>query len=122
MMTEPHVPGVDGRPTGRSAKTKLTEIVVVCSKCAKRQGLRGRDLRALLKKAGKQAVQDGGAGRRRKLCVVESGRVFLLDPTAGPAEARAAVLDPVLPRRAIPEFGPNTALAAIPSDESPPVR
>lgn len=143
MMTEPHVPGVDGRPTGRSAKTKLTEIVVVCSKCAKRQGLRGRDLRALLKKAGKPAAQDGGAGRRRKLCVVESGclgpcpkravavatgaslaagRVFLLDPAAGPAEARAAVLDPVLPRRAIPEFGPNTALAAIPSDESPPVR
>ncbi|MEE7490989.1 hypothetical protein ACU4GR_24810 [Methylobacterium oryzae CBMB20] len=143
MMTEPRVTALDGRPAGRSAKTKLSEIVVVCSKCAKRQGLRGRDLRALLKKAGKRAARDGGSGRRQKLCIVESGclgpcpkravavatgaslaagRVVLLDPAAEPAEALAAVLNPVLPRRAVPEFGPNTALAAIRPDESPPVR
>lgn len=143
MMTEPRVTAPDGRQAGRSAKTKLSEIVVVCSKCAKRQGLRGRDLRALLKKAGKRAARDGGSGRRQKLCIVESGclgpcpkravavatgaslaagRVVLLDPAAEPAEALAAVLNPVLPRRAVPEFGPNTALAAIRPDESPPVR
>lgn len=147
MMTELRAAAPDGSPdgcpTGRTAKTKLSEIVVVCSKCAKRQGLRGRDLRALLKKAGKRAARDGGGGRRRKLCIVESGclgpcpkravavatgaslaegRVVLLDPAAGPAEALAAVLNPVLPRRRVPEFGPNTALAAIPPDESPPVR
>ncbi|MEE7450098.1 hypothetical protein MRF4_21080 [Methylobacterium radiotolerans] len=143
MMTEPRVTALDGRPAGRSAKTKLSEMVVVCSKCAKRQGLRGRDLRALLKKAGKRAARDGGSGRRQKLCIVESGclgpcpkravavatgaslaagRVVLLDPAAEPAEALAAVLNPVLPRRAVPEFGPNTALAAIRPDESPPVR
>ncbi|MGT2486816.1 hypothetical protein ACU4GA_14300 [Methylobacterium oryzae CBMB20] len=51
-----------------------------------------------------------------------AGRVVLLDPAAEPAEALAAVLNPVLPRRAVPEFGPNTALAAIRPDESPPVR
>ncbi|KAA0125245.1 hypothetical protein CIW48_02570 [Methylobacterium sp. P1-11] len=143
MMTEPHVTGVAGRAAGRSAKTKLSEIVVVCAKCAKRQGLRGRDLCALLKKAGKKAARDGAPGHRGKLCIVEAGclgpcpkravavatgaslaagRVILLDPAAGPAEALAAVLDPVLPRRVVPEFGPNTALAAVRPDESPPLR
>ena len=138
-MTEPRAAAPDGRPAGRTAKTNLSEIVVVCSKCAKRQGLRGRDLRALLKKAGKRAARDGGAGRRivesgclgpcpkRAVAVatgasVAAGRVVLLDPAADAAEALAAVLNPVLPRRAVPEFGPNTTLAAIPPDESPPVR
>lgn len=137
MMTEPR-PKDDadrspsGRPAGRSAsrsasrsaKTKFTEVVVVCSKCAKRQGLHPRAVRALLKKAGKKAAKvhpaKDAAGGRRKLCIVESGclgpcpkhaiavatgaslaagRVVLLDPEAGPAEALAAVLDPMPPRR-----------------------
>jgi hypothetical protein len=136
MMTDRGAAGAGGRPTGRSAKTKLTEVVVVCAKCAKRQGLRARSVRALLKKAGKRA------DRRRKLCVVESGclgpcpkravavatgaslaagRVVLLDPASGPEEALAAVLNPVLPRRQNPEFGPNTALAAVSPDESLPL-
>jgi hypothetical protein len=144
MMTEPHATGAAGRrPAGRSAKTKLTEVVVVCAKCAKRQGLRPRAVRALLKKAGKRADPDGRPGRRRKLCIVESGclgpcpkravavatgaslaagRVVLLDPEARPKEALAAVLNPVLPRRPVPEFGPNTAIAAVSPDESPPAR
>ncbi|MEL6060772.1 MULTISPECIES: hypothetical protein [unclassified Methylobacterium] len=143
MMTEPRSTGdADRRPAGRSARTKLTEVVVVCSKCAKRQGLRPRAVRALLKKAGKQAPRDEAAGRR-KLCIVESGclgpcpkraiavatgaslasgRVVLLDPEAGPADALAAVLAPAPPRRPSPEFGPNTALAAVSLDESPPAR
>ncbi|MCJ2069960.1 hypothetical protein MKK75_14340 [Methylobacterium sp. J-030] len=147
MMTEHNATGDTGRrPSGRSAsrsaKTKLTEVVVVCSKCAKRQGLRPRAVRALLKKAGKQASRDA-AGPRRKLCIVESGclgpcpkhaiavatgaslaggRIILLDPEAGPADALSAVLDPVLPRRQSPEFGPNTALAPVSPNESPPAR
>ncbi len=146
MMTEPSIAGdTDRRPSGRSAsrsaKTQLTEIVVVCSKCAKRQGLKPRAVRALLKKAGKQDGKDA-AGARRKLCIVESGclgpcpkraiavatgaslaagRVVLLDPAAGPAEALAALLHP-LPGRRPPEFGPNTALAAVRPAESPPAR
>jgi hypothetical protein len=148
MMTQQRAAGgADGRLPGRSsritAKTKLTEIVVVCSKCAKRQGLRRRDLRGRLKKAAKRAGKDGTSSGRTKLCIVESGclgpcpkhavavatgaslaagRVVLLDPKTGPAEALSAVLHPVLPRRDIPEFGPNTALAAVPPDESTPVR
>ena len=129
----------------KSAKTKLTEIVVVCSKCAKRQGLHPRAVRALLKGASKmaarEAVRDGRAAGRTKLCIVESkclgpcpkhavavatgaslaaGRVVLLDPEAGPQEALAAVLRPVLPQRVLPEFGPNTALAARGLTESMP--
>ena len=148
MMTDPRSEGgaeagPAGRAVGRSAKTKLTEIVVVCSKCAKRQGLSARAVRALLKKAGKRAARDAPSGPRRKLCIVETGclgpcpkravavatgaslavgRVLLLDPEAGPREALAAVLTPTLPpahpRRSAPEFGPITALAAVQPDES----
>ena len=150
MMTEPRLEGdADRRPAGPSAqpsgkklaKTKLTEVVAVCAKCAKRQGLRPRAVRALLKRGGKQAAKDGRTGSRTKLCIVESGclgpcpkravavatgasvaagRVILLDPGASPEAALAAVLQPGRPRSSAPEFGPNTALAAMPTDESPP--
>ncbi|SFL17963.1 hypothetical protein [Methylobacterium pseudosasicola] len=147
MMTLPRVsPGPGDRPAGRpaltrSAKTKLAEVVVVCAKCAKRQGLRPRAVRAMLKGAAKQAAKDGLLTGRTKLCIVESGclgpcpkravavatgaslaegRVVLLDPEAAPQDALAAVLRPVLPRRRAPEFGPNTPLAAVPPTESPP--
>lgn len=113
-----------------TAKTKLAGVAVVCGKCAKRQGLRSKDLRALLKEAGRDlgAAPAGQKGKRRKLCIVESGclgpcpkrfvavatgaslaagRVLLLDPRAGVEAARAALL---------PEFGPNTGLAARPTD------
>ena len=104
--------------------------------------MRPAAVRALLKKAGKRATRDA-VGGRSKLRIVESGclgpcpkravavatgaslaagRVILLDPEAGPTEALAAVLHPVLPRRHAPEFGPNTALAAVPPDESLPTR
>jgi hypothetical protein len=150
MMTDP-VPegGAKRSSAGRSAKTKLTEVVAVCAKCAKRQGLRPRAIRALLKKAVKEAGDEavpeaangGRAHRRTKLRVVETGclgpcpkravaiatgasvaagRVVLLDPAARPAAALAAVLHPIQPHRSIPEFGPNTALAAVAPDESPP--
>lgn len=117
----------DRRPTGRSAKTKLTEIVAVCTKCAKRQGLRPGSVGALLKKARKRAAKDGGTGVRRKLRVVETGclgpcpkrsvavatgaslaagRVVLLDPAATPEEALAAVLQPAGRGGASPNSAP----------------
>jgi len=109
------------------AKTKLTEVVVVCAKCAKRQGLRPRAVRALLKGAAKQAAKDGLLADRTKLCIVESGclgpcpkravavatgaslaagRVVLLDPDSKPEEALAAVLRPVLPQPRPPNSAP----------------
>jgi hypothetical protein len=154
MMAEPHAArGTQGRaadpaasrPVGRSAgsrsaKTKFAEVVVVCAKCAKRQGLRAKVVCARLRKAGKKAAQDRPSSVRRKLCVVESGclgpcpkravaiatgeslaagRVILIDPDAIHPDNLDRLLRPTLPRRAAPEFGPNTALAARAPDESP---
>lgn len=109
----------------RSAKSKFGGLAVVCTKCAKRQGLPAKAIRSLLKQAHADlAPAPGGKGKRRKLCVVESGclgpcpkravavatasslaqgRVLLLDPAAGREGARAALL---------PEFGPIAPLAA----------
>jgi len=109
----------------RRAKSKFGGLVVVCAKCAKRQGLPAKAIRTLLKEAHAElAPAPGSKGKRRKLCVIESGclgpcpkravavatgaslaegRVFLLDPADGVAGARAALL---------PEFGPIARLAA----------
>ncbi|MBE7243942.1 MAG: hypothetical protein INR63_03250 [Actinomycetospora chiangmaiensis] len=138
----PRQPGVRPPAKPPGAKTKLGGLAVVCSKCAKRQGLRPKAIRALLKEAYRDlrpapaAGSPGAKGRTkgRKLCVVESGclgpcpkravavataaslaagRVLLLDPRAGVEGARAALL---------PEFGPNGALAGPPHDagDDPP--
>lgn len=117
--------------TVRVAKTRICEVVVVCAKCAKRQGLRPRDVRDLLKGAAKRAARDGRLPDRAKIRVVESGclgpcpkralavatgasvatgRVLLLDPAAGPEAALAAVLGAGRP----PEFGPNADLEPRP--------
>lgn len=117
----------DGAPTRsavRGAKAKRAGLVVVCAKCAKRQGLRPRDVRRLLKVAAERVAQTlPRDGRRRwKLRVAETGclgpcpkravaiatgaslaagRALLLDPEAGPDGALAALLS---------EFGPNAGL------------
>ncbi|MDR7036791.1 MULTISPECIES: (2Fe-2S) ferredoxin domain-containing protein [Methylobacterium] len=105
-------------PRPRTAKTKLTEIVAVCAKCAKRQSLGKRAVRGLLKAGLKRShpkrkirvVETGCLGPcpKRALAVATGaslarGRVVLLDPAATPDEALAAIL---------PEFGPKAALAA----------
>jgi predicted metal-binding protein len=142
MMTDSTLSrATSGRAPARSAKTKLTEVVLVCTKCAKRQGLRPRAIRTLLKKAGKEARREGRPEGAGKLRIVETGclgpcpkravavatgaslaagRVILLDPDAAPDTLLSAVRRPVSQRPANPEFGPNTALAALPIDESPP--
>jgi hypothetical protein len=123
-----------------TAKTKFGGIAVVCAKCAKRQGLRPKEIRGLLRDAyhdlGPDPAETGKTGKRRKLRILESGclgpcpkrsvavatgaslaagRVLLIDPQAGVAGARAALL---------PEFGPNAGLAArgdaIEAGEDPP--
>jgi hypothetical protein len=133
----PAVPAPNGTPAAkvRTAKAKFGGLAVVCAKCAKRQGLRPKAIRSLLRDAygDLRAERDGpaakGARKSRKLCVVESGclgpcpkraiavgtaeslargRVVLLDPAAGREAARAALL---------PEFGPNAALADDPTPD-----
>ncbi len=114
--------GLPGRTA--TAKTKIGGLAVVCAKCAKRQGLRPKEVRNLLRDAYRDLGPGPTAGKRRKLRILESGclgpcpkrsvavatgaslaagRVLLLDPGAGVAGARAALL---------PEFGPNAGLAA----------
>lgn len=109
----------------RLAKAKFGGLVVVCTKCAKRQGLPAKAVRKLLKDAYAELRPAGnGKAKSRKLCVIESGclgpcpkravavatgtslaagRVVLLEPEAGREGARAALL---------PEFGPIARLGA----------
>ncbi|WP_236960169.1 (2Fe-2S) ferredoxin domain-containing protein [Methylobacterium durans] len=113
-MSDP-VPAETGRP--RTAKTKLSEIVLVCAKCAKRQSVGKRAVRRLLKSGLKgthpkrkvRIVETGCLGPcpKRALAVATGaslarGRVVLLDPAATPESAIMAIL---------PEFGPKAALA-----------
>lgn len=129
----------DARPAkARSAKTKIAEVAVLCTKCAKRQGLRPRDVRDLLRSAAKRAARDGRLPDGMKIRVVASGclgpcpkralavatgaslaagRILLLDPAAKSEAALAAVLFP----RRVPEFGPIGDLAARHHDESSPL-
>ena len=110
-------------PGGRrqkTAKSKFGEIVLVCAKCAKRQGLRPRDLRGRVKDALKReggakvrVVETGCLGPcpRRLLALatgssVAAGRIVLIDPSAGAAEMARAIL----PDRTLPDFGPKLAL------------
>ena len=114
-----------GRAGGdaRSAKTRIAEAVVVCGKCAKRQGLHPRDVRDLLKRAVKRAARDGRLPGGTKIRIVASGclgpcpkralavatgaslaagRILLLDPAASPEDALVAVLPRALPPNSAP--------------------
>lgn len=144
MTTDPRPAAAAPRPV-RLAKAKFGGLVVVCTKCARRQGWPAKHVRKLLKEAyaelrpagdGNEARGEGKA-KGRKLCVIEAGclgpcpkravavatgtslaagRVVLLEPEAGREGARAALL---------PEFGPIARLAgdtdtAGASDDSSP--
>lgn len=105
-------------PGIRTAKAKFCEIVVVCAKCAKRQGLGKRVLRDRLKAEMKRTdprrklriVETGCLGPcpKRALAVatgagVAQGRILLVDPAAAPADTLRALL----PEAIHPEFGPK---------------
>jgi hypothetical protein len=106
-------------PKVRAAKSKIEEVVLVCSKCQKRQAVAKRAVRDLIKRGLK------GAHPKRKVRIVETGclgpcpkralaiatgaslasrRILLLDPAATPDEAVAAVF---------PDFRPKAALAPV---------
>ncbi|GJD45208.1 hypothetical protein AFCDBAGC_3079 [Methylobacterium cerastii] len=96
-------------PTVRTAKAKFSEVVAVCTKCAKRQGLSKRAIRdrvkAGLKQGGSGAklrvVETGCLGPCPKRLVavatgasVAAGRILLIDPTASPDAIVALLLPP----------------------------
>lgn len=107
-------------PTGtpRSAKAKFAGIVLVCSKCAKRQSLSPKSVRGRVKAAAK--------GSGRKLRVVETGclgpcpkRHLALATGASVAAGRIVLVDPAadaeaMARAVLPDFGPKAGLPAVP--------
>lgn len=112
-----------GEAPARTAKAKLAKakparVILVCRKCAKRQGLTGKAARRIAKRA---AEGTGGAGKRAvKARVVETGclgpcpkRLLAVATGASLAAGRVVLLDPRAAAPApIPDFGPNAALAA----------
>lgn len=121
----------------RTAKAKFAEVLLVCRKCAKRQGLTKGQARALAKAgykaghgAGFRASHPGAAGKKApKPRIVESGclgpcpkRMLAVATGASVAAGRVLLLDPRDPTAAFPEFGPdfgpNGKLGARPGDAS----
>lgn len=107
------VSGERARPGARSAKAGFSELVVICTRCAKRQGFAKREVRGMLKRALKRShparkvriVETGCLGPcpKRSLAAATTGslaggRILLLDPALSPDEAVAALL---------PDFGPK---------------
>ncbi len=104
----------------RMARAGFTDLVLVCAKCTKRQGLKKGAVRGLLKRALKGApegrrmrvVEVGCLGPcpKRALAVATSAslavrRIHLLDPAASP-EAAIASLFPDFGPKAVAEPGP----------------
>ena len=114
----------------RYARAKFGDVVLVCAKCAKRQGLPKGGLRATLKRALKdragpskergpkpRLVEVGCLGPCPKRAVAVAttaslarGRIALIDPTGEPQ----ALLDALLP-----DFGPKATLTPSGALEAP---
>lgn len=108
----------------RLVRAGFTDLVLVCSKCAKRQGLKKGAVRGLLKRALKRTpdarrtrvVEVGCLGPcpKRALAVATSAglaarRIHLLDPAASP-EAAVATL--------FPDPGPEATVQSGPVETS----
>nr|WP_286134460.1 (2Fe-2S) ferredoxin domain-containing protein [Methylobacterium sp. Leaf123] len=102
----------------RTAKAGFSDLVLVCRKCAKRQGVDRKQLGRAVKRAFKQG---GGAGKVR---VLETGclgpcpkRMLTLATPESLARRRVILVDP-----ALDALGPAalTLTAAVPSP-APPV-
>lgn len=107
----------DGR--ARTAKAGFSEVVLVCRKCAKRQGVDRKRLGRALKRAYRAPPRDGSAGKVR---VVETGclgpcpkRMLTLATAQSLARRRVVLIDPSLDA-----LGPEAlGLAAEPSPPPP---
>lgn len=117
--------GPDGKV--RTAKATFAEIVLVCRKCARRQGLTKGQARALVKACCRGPRGEGRKGAKPR--IVESGclgpcpkRMLAVATGASVAAGRVLLLDPHGEKAAVPvfgpDFGPNTGLGAAPGDTS----
>jgi hypothetical protein len=114
----------------RYARAKFDAVVLVCAKCAKRQGLPKGTLRSVLKRAMKERA-GSSKERRAKPRLVEVGclgpcpkRAVAVATTASLARGRIALVDPAGDRQAIldallPEFGPKAPLTPPGAPEAP---
>ncbi len=109
----------------RMARAGFTELVLVCSKCVKRQGLKKGSVRRQLKGELKRrvtarkprVVEVGCLGPcpKRALAVITADslakqRIHLLDPQATPAQSVDALF---------PDFGPKGRLSGPDAPETP---
>ncbi|GJD74249.1 MULTISPECIES: (2Fe-2S) ferredoxin domain-containing protein [Methylobacterium] len=100
----------------RMARAGFSELVLVCTKCVKRQGLKKGALRSRIKRELKGRAMPGkprvvevgclGPCPKRALAVATADslakqRIHLLDPAATPAQAVDALF---------PDFGPKGSL------------
>lgn len=104
----------------RTAKAGFDDLVVVCAKCAKRQGLAKRAFGRSLKQAFKR--ETGG----RKMRVVEAGclgpcpkRLIAVATPESIGRRRVLLLDPVLPPATVRALITGVDRPAAASDELP---
>ncbi len=117
----------------RTAKAGFSDLVLVCRKCAKRQGVDRKRIGRAVKRALKQAARDTGSAKPAgKVRLLETGclgpcpkrmltlatpdslarrRVILVDPALDTLAAEALVLAPLSPQAA------STAPAAASRDD-----
>ncbi|GJD69283.1 hypothetical protein MMMDOFMJ_2212 [Methylobacterium gnaphalii] len=100
----------------RTAKVDFDGIVVVCAKCAKRQGFAKRDFGRSLKKAFRREV------RGRKIKVVETGcfgpcpkRLIAVATQPSMGRKRVMLIDPALPAPDVQGLLPDLGLDAAAS-------
>ncbi|MET0427864.1 MAG: (2Fe-2S) ferredoxin domain-containing protein [Microvirga sp.] len=111
---------IDPPALPRAAKADFDDLVVVCSKCAKRQGLAKREFGRSLKRAFKR--ETGG----RKMRVVEAGclgpcpkRQIAVATPESIGRSRVLLLEPTLPVASVRGLFPEHDSAAFKSADTP---
>ncbi|GJE80637.1 hypothetical protein [Methylorubrum thiocyanatum] len=111
----------------RTAKAGFSDLVLVCRKCAKRQGVDRKQIGRAIKRAFKQVPREKGAGKDTgkgfKVRVLETGclgpcpkRMLTLATPDSLARRRVLLVDP-----ALDAFGPEALVLAPLDPETPAV-
>ncbi|CAO4151880.1 (2Fe-2S) ferredoxin domain-containing protein [Methylorubrum thiocyanatum] len=98
----------------RTAKAGFSDLVLVCRKCAKRQGVDRKQIGRAIKRAFKQVPREKGTGKGFKVRVLETGclgpcpkRMLTLATPDSLARRRVLLVDP-----ALDAFGPEALVPA----------